>query len=203
MTDSARAVDAVPDGERLSSLIERLPLSRGSVFELVRTLGIETAKGPGPGGRGRVAWLSAADAGRLEDAAAEVAAGRLRIADAGGSLAPSPQRPETPPTLPTEAPSAASADSADSADGAGLLQRIQAAEAAARVGFPLSTAEVAWILGAKPGAPVVTRAGLRAERMARNVWRLQSAESADSADAPGHCSPESPSELQPSHNQRD
>ncbi len=179
MTDSARAVDAVPDGERLSSLIERLPLSRGSVFELVRALGIETAKGPGPGGRGRVAWLSAADAARLEDAAAEVAAGRLRIADAGGALAPSPQHPQTPPTLPTEAPSAASADSAD---GAGLLQRIQAAEAAARVGFPLSTAEVAWILGAKPGAPVVARAGLRAERMARNVWRLQSAESADSGD---------------------
>jgi hypothetical protein len=179
VTDSARAVDAVPDGERLSSLIERLPLSRGSVFELVRALGIETAKGPGPGGRGRVAWLSAADAVRLEDAAAEVAAGRLRIADAGGALAPSPQHPQTPPTLPTEAPSAASADSAD---GAGLLQRIQAAEAAARVGFPLSTSEVAWILGAKPGAPVVARAGLRAERMARNVWRLQSAESADSGD---------------------
>jgi hypothetical protein len=176
VTDSTRAVDAVPDGERLSSLIERLPLSRGSVFELVRALGIETAKGPGPGGRGRVAWLSAADAVRLEDAAAEVAAGRLRIADAGGALAPSPQRPQTPPILPTEAVSA------DSADGAGLLQRIQAAEAAARVGFPLSTAEVAWILGAKPGAPVVARAGLRAERMARNVWRLQSAESADSGD---------------------
>jgi hypothetical protein len=101
VTDSARAVDAVPDGERLSSLIERLPLSRGSVFELVRALGIETAKGPGPGGRGRVAWLSAADAARLEDAAAKVAAGRLRIADAGGALAPSPQ---TPPTLRTLAP---------------------------------------------------------------------------------------------------
>ena len=176
MTDSARAVDAVPDGERLSSLIERLPLSRGSVFELVRALGIETAKGPGPGGRGRVAWLSATDAARLEDAAAEVAAGRLRIADAGGALARSPQ---TPPTLPTEAPSAASADSAD---GAGLLQRIQTAEAAARVGFPLSTSEVAWILGARPGAAVVTRGGLRAERVARNVWRLQSVESADSGD---------------------
>jgi hypothetical protein len=179
MTDSARAVDAVPDGERLSSLIERLPISRGSVFELVKVLGIETAKGPAPGGRGRVAWLSAADAVRLEDAAQEVAAGRLRIADAGGALAPSPQHPGAPPTLPTEAPSAGSADSAD---GAGLLQRIQAAEAAARVGFPLSTAEVAWILGARPGAAVVTRAGLRAERTARNVWRLRSAASAESGD---------------------
>jgi hypothetical protein len=179
VTDSAPAVDAVPDGERLSSLIERLPISRGSVFELVKALGIETAKGPGPGGRGRVAWLSATDAARLEDAAHEVAAGRLRIADAGGALAPSPPTPGTPPTLPTEAPSAGSADSAD---GAELLQRIQAAEAAARVGFPLSTSEVAWILGARPGAAVVTRAGLRAERTARNVWRLRSGESADSGD---------------------
>jgi hypothetical protein len=168
----------VPAGERLSSLIERLPLSRGSVFELVRALGIETEKGPGPEGRGRVAWLNATDAARLEDAAREVAAGRLRIADAGGALAPSPQRRQIPPSLPTEAPAA----SPDSADGAGLLQRIKAAEAAARVGFPLSTAEVAWILGARPGGPVVTRAGLQAVRLARNVWRLQSAASGESAD---------------------
>jgi hypothetical protein len=179
VTDSARAVDAVPDGERLSSLIERLPISRGSVFELVRVMGIETMKGPGPGGRGRVAWLSAADAARLKDAAEEVAAGHLRIADAGGALAPSLQHLGTPPTLPTEA---ASAGSAGSADSAGLLQRIQAAEAAARVGFPLSTSELAWILGARPGAAVVTRAGLRAERTARNVWRLRSAASAESGD---------------------
>lgn len=61
MTDSARAVDAVPDGKRLSSLIERLPISRGSVFELVRVLGIESMKGPDPGGHGRVAWLSCAN----------------------------------------------------------------------------------------------------------------------------------------------
>ena len=182
MTDSARAVDAVPDGERLSSLIERLPISRGSVFELVRVMGIETMKGPAPGGRGRVAWLSAADVARLKDAAQEVSAGRLRIADAGGALAPSPQHPGTPPTLPTLPTEAPFAGSADSADGAGLLQRIQAAEAAARVGFPLSTSELAWILGARPGAAVVTRADLRAERTARNVWRLRSAASAESGD---------------------
>lgn len=181
MTDSAPVVDAVPDGERLASLIERLPLSRGSVFELIKALGIETEKGPGPGGRGRVAWLNANDAARLEDAAREVAAGRLRIADAGGALATAPQRPPTPgspQTLPIEAPAASS----DSADGAGLLDRIAAAEGAMRLGFPLSTAEVGWILGARPGGPVVTRAGLQAERLARNVWRLRSAASGESAD---------------------
>jgi hypothetical protein len=181
VADSAPIVEAVPDGERLASLIERLPLSRGSVFELVKALGIETEKGPGPGGRGRVAWLSAADVERLEDAAREVAAGRLRIADAGGALATAPQRLQTPPTLPTEAP----APSGEAVDGVGLLDRIAAAEGAMRLGFPLSTAEVGWILGARPGGPVVTRAGLQAERLARNVWRLQAAGSGESADAGG------------------
>jgi hypothetical protein len=171
--DSADLADAVLDGVRLAELIESLPVSRGSVFELVKALGIETMKGPGPGGRGRVAWVSSPDAERLEAAAREVAAGRLRIADVGAIV----QRRQTPQTMPT----VVDAPSPDSADGAGLLQRIEAAERALRTGFPLSTAEVAWIIGARPGAAVVDRGGIRAERLARNVWRL-SAASPDSAD---------------------
>jgi hypothetical protein len=174
--DSADLADAVLDGVRLSELIESLPVSRGSVFELVKALGIETAKGPGPGGRGRVAWLRSADADRLESAAREVAAGRLRIADVGAIVQSrqAPQTPQTEQTLPLSL-------SPDSADGAGLLQRIEAAERALRTGFPLSTAEVAWIIGARPGGAVVVRGGLCAERLARNVWRL-SAASPESAD---------------------
>jgi hypothetical protein len=175
--DSAAAADAVPDGVRLAELIESLPLSRGSVFELVKALGIETAKGPGPQGRGRVAWLCAADAHQLTQAAHEVAAGRRRISDFSAALV---ARPQTPPTLPTLSDAA----SPDSADGAGLLQRIEAAERAVSTGFPLSTAELAWIIGARPGGPVVVRGGLRAERVARNVWRL-SAASPESADPAG------------------
>lgn len=171
--DSADAADAVLDGVRLAELIESLPVSRGSVFELVKALGIETMKGPGPGGRGRVAWVGSHDADKLEAAAREVAAGRLRIADVGAIV----QRQQTPQAMPTVAP----AVSPDSADGDGLLQRIEAAERALRTGFPLSTAEVAWIIGARPGAAVVDRGGIRAERLARNVWRL-SAASPDSAD---------------------
>lgn len=174
--DSADIADAVPDGVRLSELIESLPVSRGSVFELVKALGIETMKGPGPGGRGRVAWVSSHDADKLEAAAREVAAGRLRIADVG-AIVQSRQAPQTPQTEPTLNVTG----SPDSADGAGLLQRIEAAERAMRTGFPLSTAEVAWVIGARPGAAVVDRGGIRAERLARNVWRL-SAASPDSAD---------------------
>jgi hypothetical protein len=173
--DSGDAADAVPDGIRLAELTEALPLSRSSLFELVKALGIVTMKGPGPSGRGRVAWLSAADAHRLEAAAREVAAGRLRIADVGAIVR---QGPPTPETLPDPEPAPLSPDSAD---GAGLLARIEAAERAARIGFPLSTSELAWVMGARPGGPVVTRAGLRAERLARNLWRL-SADSGDTAD---------------------
>lgn len=170
----------MPDGVRLAGLTEALPLSRNSMFELVKALGIVTVKGPGPGGKGRVAWLSSTDAARLRKAAMDVAAGRLRIADVGALAQSQP----TPPTLRT-LPEAPSADSADRADLASLLQRIQAAEAAARAGFPLSTAELTAILGARPGGPVVTRAGIVARRLARNVWRIETvaAPSADPADS--------------------
>ena len=46
---------ATADGVRLAELAESLPLSRASVFEVVKALGITTSKGPGPGGRGRPA----------------------------------------------------------------------------------------------------------------------------------------------------
>ena len=42
-------------------------------------------------------------------------------------------------------------------------------------GAPLSTAEVTLLLGARPGAPVVQRGGLRARRLSRNVWKLSRA----------------------------
>lgn len=177
-SSAAPLVDAVPDGERLHDLIATLPVSRDSVFRLLKVLGIETEKGPAPGGKGRVAWISTSDAARLREAAAAVSRGAT-IASFAGPLVTSPQRGQTPPTLPSEplAP-----DSADAGHHADLLQRIEAAEAAARVGFPLSTAELSWIVGVRPGSPIVRRAGLRADRLARNLWRLSVA--ADSGDRP-------------------
>jgi hypothetical protein len=65
----------------LQGLIESLPLSRGSVFELIKALGITTQTGQAPGGKGRAAWLSSADANRLRDAAGAVARKEARIAD--------------------------------------------------------------------------------------------------------------------------
>jgi hypothetical protein len=165
--DSAATVDGV----RLAELIEQLPLSRGSVFELIKALGITTSKGPGPGGKGRVAWLSADSADRLADAAQRVHRGEVRIADLAGGL----QRLQTPQTLQTGS-AAASAYSGDPADPGPFLARLEAAERAIRSGLGLTTAEVAWILGVKPGGSPVTRGGITATRTGWNCWRLQSAE---------------------------
>lgn len=53
------------------------------------------AKGPGPDGRGRVAWIGAADADRMTEAAHRVDRGEVRIADLAHGL----QRRQTPQTL--------------------------------------------------------------------------------------------------------
>jgi hypothetical protein len=54
----------------------------------------------------------------------------------------------------------------------GLRQRLEITDLAIRTGAPLTTAEVAQLMGARPGAPVVERGGLRARRLGRNVWKL-------------------------------
>ena len=175
--DSADSAAAVVDGVRLAELTEALPVSRGSVFELVKALGIVTVKGPGPDGPGRVAWVSSADADRLADAARRVDRGDVRIADLAGGLV-SQRTPLATQTVPP----AGSAPSADSADSGPFLARLEAAERAIRSGLGLTTAEAAWILGVKPGGSPITRGGIRATRTGWNCWRLESAPSADSAD---------------------
>lgn len=62
------------------------------------------------------------------------------------------------------------------ADLAVLRQRLELTQLALQTGAPLSTAEVTQLLGARPGAAVVERGGLKARRVARNVWKLSRAE---------------------------
>lgn len=58
------------------------------------------------------------------------------------------------------------------ADLSALRQRLELVQLAIDTGAPLSTAEVSQLLGARPGADVVQRGGLRARRLMRNVWKL-------------------------------
>ena len=70
-----------------------------------------------------------------------------------------------------------------SVDLTALRQRLDLTDLAIRTGAPLSTAEVAQLLGARPGSAVVERAGLVARRLGRNVWRLSRSADSDSAQA--------------------
>lgn len=58
------------------------------------------------------------------------------------------------------------------ADLASLRQRLEVIQLAVQTGAPLTTAEVTKLLGARPGADLVERGGVRARRISRNVWKL-------------------------------
>ena len=58
------------------------------------------------------------------------------------------------------------------ADLLALRQRLELTSLAIQTGAPLSTAEVSKLLGARPGSKEVTRGGLVAKRVSRNVWKL-------------------------------
>jgi hypothetical protein len=64
----------------------------------------------------------------------------------------------------------------------GLRQRLEITDLAIRTGAPLTTAEVAQLMGARPGAAVVERGGLRARRLGRNVWKLSRSADGDRDD---------------------
>jgi hypothetical protein len=65
-----------------------------------------------------------------------------------------------------------------------LRQRLELTRLAIETGAPLSTAEVAQLIGARPGGSVVERAGLTARRLGRNLWRLS--RGSDEPDRGGH-----------------
>ena len=66
-------------------------------------------------------------------------------------------------------------------DVSALRQRLELTDLALRTGAPLSTAEVTYLMGARPGAETVERGGLRARRVSRNVWKLSQASGSASA----------------------
>ncbi len=53
-----------------------------------------------------------------------------------------------------------------------LKQRLELIALAIDTGAPLSTSEVAYLLGARPGSSKTERGGIVAKRISRNVWRI-------------------------------
>ncbi len=53
-----------------------------------------------------------------------------------------------------------------------LKQRLELVALAIETGSPLSTSEVSYLLGARPGSSKTKRGGLIAQKISRNVWKL-------------------------------
>ena len=69
-----------------------------------------------------------------------------------------------------------SEDSEEKADFNFLRQKLELTALAIETGAPLTTSEVALLLGAKPGSSTAERGGLTARRISRNVWKLSKSE---------------------------
>jgi hypothetical protein len=154
---------AVPDGMRLSDWWESRAVPRSTAFRLLRIAGIEPEKVRADGSRSPVSFLSQPQVDALDALAAKVKGG-ASITQLEGALAVH-RRPETAPD-PIDEPDA-TPPGPDL-----LLDRLEAGERALRSGLPLSTSEVAWIIGARPGSATVTRGRIVATRHGRNVWTL-------------------------------
>ena len=53
-----------------------------------------------------------------------------------------------------------------------LRNRLELIDLAIKTGAPISTAEVSFLMGAKPGKSRVERGGLIAIKLSRNVWKI-------------------------------
>ena len=62
-----------------------------------------------------------------------------------------------------------------------LRQRLELVALAIETGSPLSTSEVSYLLGARPGSSKTTRGGLLAQKISRNVWKISRAEEKESS----------------------
>jgi len=157
------------DGIRLSQWIATAPISRATAYQLLRLLGITPEKARVPGSRAEVSMLTTEQVAAMDAAAARIAAGATLTELATAIIPPGTCKGEPSTDDPqTDAPSPPP----------GLLERLTAADLAIRTGLPLSTREVAWLIGARPGGDRVQRGRIVATRHARGVWSL-------SVDTPG------------------
>ena len=63
-------------------------------------------------------------------------------------------------------------DNKDSQNIKNLRNRLELIDLALKTGAPISTAEVSFLMGAKPGKSKVERGGLLAIKVSRNVWKI-------------------------------
>ena len=166
MTD---AIDAVSSGQRLSDWITTATIGKTAAYQLLKALGIEPAKTRFPGSAAAVSVLTAEQVAAMDAAAKAMTVHGRSIAEISSAI--------TRPRTATDARDDQPAVDGHAVDPGPLMARMAAAEAAIRSGLPLTTGEVEWILGARPGTATVVRGRIIATRHGRNVWTLASVES--------------------------
>jgi len=179
--DNVEAVEALPSGCLFSDWITRRGCAKSTAYRMRQELGVIPEKRRR--GAAVEVWLSAGDEvlmsayadalGRgLSTVAALEAVGMGRrataLAESDGAALTGPMESDGPqPEGPMES---------DGADGEGLIllrRRLAALRDALELGAPLSTAEAALLLGARPGGAEVVRGRIRAVRLRRNLWTLE------------------------------
>jgi hypothetical protein len=181
--DNVEAVEALPSGCLFSDWITRRGCAKSTAYRMRQELGVICEKRRS--GAAVEVWLSAGDEvlmtayadalGRgLTTAAALVAVGMSSritalVVESDGAALTGPMESDGPaPEGPVES------DGADLGERLILLRRrLAALRDALELGAPLSTAEAALLLGARPGGAEVVRGRIRAVRLRRNLWTLE------------------------------
>jgi len=177
----SHAIEATPSGALFADWIAARGCSQSTAYRMRQELGITCEKRRR--GTAVEVWLSAADEA-LMTAYGDALAQGLSRADAlaavgrSGAMVPAAA---PGPVAPMESDGVHGIDPMESigepepaADALLLLRRrLAALRDAVDLGAPLTTAEAALLLGARPGGPEVVRGRLRAVRQRRNVWTIE------------------------------
>jgi hypothetical protein len=152
---------AVPDGMRLQSWWESRDVPRSTAFRLVKAAGLELGKARVPGARGAVTVLTEQQVRILDAMHGQLQRGRTlaELEGAGLALREDLETAHDVPHQPVDLDA--------------LERRAAVTSAVLAAGLPLSTRELAALLGCRPGSSTITRGDLEAVRQGRDCWRLR------------------------------
>jgi hypothetical protein len=168
--DNLEAVEALPSGCRFSDWITRRGCAKSTAYRMRQELGVIPEKRRR--GAAVEVWLSAGDEVLMSAYADALGRGLSTVA----ALEAVGMRGRVTTLVESDGSALAGPMESDGADGERLIllrRRLAALRDALELGAPLSTAEAALLLGARPGGAEVVRGRIRAVRLRRNLWTLE------------------------------
>jgi len=170
-SDTSAVVPAEVTAIPLSTWWESRGIARATAFRLVKMAGIKPEPLKVPTSRAPVSGITSEQVAILDQLAQRLQDGAT-LSRLEAELSTAIVAASSPAETVSDDPGPVAA----AMDAGPLLARLEAGERAIRTGLPLSTPEVTWILGARPGGDRVTRAGVEAIRHGRNCWQLRRSE---------------------------